>query len=117
MLSKTGVNKEDNYNENDSDSNRILKYIGVSLILLFKIFAFMHINQEKTDVSRIVDKPTVDTQFSEKFHDLFYTHTGWGHVVIDVSIYLLLAILFLLVSCKLIGSLWKINIVSRSQKQ
>ena len=106
VLNKTSVNKEDNYNE--SDSNRIMKYVGILLVLLFKIYAFMHINQNKSYVSK-----KVDTQSFEKFHAWFYTHTGWGHVIIDVVIYLFLAALFLLVSCKLIGSLWQIRLVSR----
>lgn len=110
VLNKTGVNKEDNKedNPNESDSNRIMKYVGILLVLLFKIFAFMHINQNKAHVSK-----KVDTQTFEKFHAWFYTHTGWVHVIIDVVIYLFLATLFLLMSCKLIGSLWQIRLVSR----
>ena len=138
-------------NNNDSDFSQILKYVGLSLVLLFKMYAFMHINQnnpsdqsnssddksslmqtnqdnpsdqsnssdDKSSVPEKVDttiKKAVEKKRSEKFHASFYSHTGWGHVIIDVLIYLFLAALFLLVSFKLIGALWNIKVVSRTLK-
>lgn len=124
---------------NKNNSGGILKYTLVSLVLLAKIFAFMHINQHippdqsntsnnessvsetvdtpadktvDTPANKIVDTPadkTNDTSASKSFHAWFYSHTGWGHVIIDVAIYLFLAVMFGIVSCKLICSLFPIR--------
>ena len=117
-LNEINDSKEDNNNEDsdkESNANDILKYVLALLALLFKIFAFMHINlhnpsdqsnppDSNSTVSKTVDTPAneiSDTPISESVHAFFYSHTGWGHVVIDMAIYLFLAVLFVMVFHKL----------------
>ena len=101
---------------NKSDASDILKYVSALFVLLVKIFAIMHINSNPSDnkssvqkivdilVEKIVDtfaNKANDTPPLENFHALFYSHTGCIHIIIDVAIYIILAVLFVMVFHKL----------------
>ena len=118
VLDEIDDSTEDNNDE--SDSGGIPKYVYLSVILLFKIFAFTHhINQNnpsdqsnpsdnKPSISEKVDtsiSEKVDTSSFESIHAFLYSHDGMGHIIFDVVIYVVFVILFLIVSWKLICSL------------
>lgn len=110
VLDEIDDSKEDNNDE--SDSGGIPTYVYLSVILLFKIFAFTHhINQNNpSDQSNPSDNKSsisekVDTSSFESIHAFLYSHDGMGHIIFDVVIYGVFVILFLIVSWKLICSL------------
>ena len=108
-MSKEVINEiDDNIedNDNESDSGGIPKYVYLSVILLFKIFAFTHhINQNNPSDNKSSVSETADTSFLESVHACFYSHTGVWHIIFDVVIYWVFVTLFGIVSYKLIRSL------------
>ena len=111
---ETDDNNEDNNedNNNKSDATDILKYVSALFVVLVKIFAIMHINSNPSDnkssVQKIVDilvqkivntfaNEKANTPLLENIHALFYSHTGFVHIIIDVAIYILLVVLFVTV--------------------